>query len=246
MRCTHSAALVCTVALTHFLLLVQTASFLVDKNKLGGVFLRCFRRQCCHLSVHGSWATVGWGAVDDAVWEQFAGRLGDASLQNISLLASTQPADIQEAIMATSTGAVGRTKLRLARFKFRLNQSLWVHHRQQFQSRSQLGQLSVIYSLVQAGITPYADFGVWRPLGQRAAKSLKFVAHFLDNTVSWRCKEIPGPDSTVLGGVLAGLPHRGDHVRSGRQQCWTVRRRRFVHAWNVSTTVGICACWIFF
>ena len=28
-------------------------------------------------------------------------------------------------------------------------------------------QLSVIYSVVQAGIAPYADFGVWRPLGQR-------------------------------------------------------------------------------
>ena len=53
------------------------------------------------------------------------------------------------------------------------------------------------HSLTQAGISPHADFGVWRPFGQRAAKSLKFVSHFLDNTGSWRCKEIPGPDSIV-------------------------------------------------
>ena len=56
-------------------------------------------------------------------------------------------------------------------------------------------QLSVIFTVVQAGIAPYADFGVWRPFGQRAAKSMKFVSHFLDSSGSWRSKEIPGPDS---------------------------------------------------
>ena len=56
-------------------------------------------------------------------------------------------------------------------------------------------QLSVIFTVVQAGIAPYADFGVWRPFGQRAAKSMKFVSHFLDSSRSWRSKEIPGPDS---------------------------------------------------
>ena len=58
-------------------------------------------------------------------------------------------------------------------------------------------QLSVVYSLAQAGVTPFADFGVWRPFGQRAAKNLRFVSHFLVNTGSLRCKEIPGPDSIV-------------------------------------------------
>ena len=75
------------------------------------------------LNVHGAWTSVkdvcGW------LWEQFAGHLGDVSLQNISLLASMQPTGIQEAIMATSAGAVGRTKLRLvyaaARCKFGLD-----------------------------------------------------------------------------------------------------------------------------
>ena len=56
-------------------------------------------------------------------------------------------------------------------------------------------QLSVIFTVGQAGIAPYADFGVWRPFGQRAAKSMKFVSHFLDSSGSWRSKEIPGPDS---------------------------------------------------
>ena len=36
------------------------------------------------LSVLGAWASVkdvcAWAAVDDALWEQFAGHLGDVSL----------------------------------------------------------------------------------------------------------------------------------------------------------------------
>ena len=35
-----------------------------------------------------------WAAVDDEMWNVFAGALGDASLQNLSLLASMQLADI--------------------------------------------------------------------------------------------------------------------------------------------------------
>ena len=53
-------------------------------------------------------------------------------------------------------------------------------------------QLSVVFHVVQAGIAPYADFGVWRPFGQRAAKSMRFVSHFLDSSGSSRTKE---PDS---------------------------------------------------
>ena len=56
-------------------------------------------------------------------------------------------------------------------------------------------QLSVLAAVTNAGVTPNADFGVWKPFGQRAAKSLKFTSHFLDHTGAWRCKEIPGPDS---------------------------------------------------
>ena len=56
-------------------------------------------------------------------------------------------------------------------------------------------QLSVLAAITKAGVTPYADFGVWKPFGQRAAKNLKFTSHFLDHTGAWRCKEIPGPDS---------------------------------------------------
>ena len=56
-------------------------------------------------------------------------------------------------------------------------------------------QLSVLAAVIKVGITPYADFGVWKPFGQRAAKSLKFTSHFLDHSGSWRTKEVPGPDS---------------------------------------------------
>ena len=33
------------------------------------------------------------------------------------------------------------------------------------------------------------------PIRATAAKSMKFVSHFLDSSGSWRSKEIPGPDS---------------------------------------------------
>ena len=58
-----------------------------------------------------------------------------------------------------------------------------------------MNQLSVLAAVIKVGITPYADFGVWKPFGQRAAKSLKFTSHFLDHSGSWRTKEVPGPDS---------------------------------------------------
>ena len=47
-----------------------------------------------------------WAAVNDEMWVQFAEQLGDASLQNISLVAAMQPADIKEAIEAAITGVV--------------------------------------------------------------------------------------------------------------------------------------------
>ena len=48
---------------------------------------------------------------------------------------------------------------------------------------------------MKPGVAPFAGFGVWRPLGQRTAKNLKFTSHFLDNSGSWRRKGIPGADS---------------------------------------------------
>ena len=69
------------------------------------------------LSVYGSWTTMkdvcSWAAVDDDLWVKFAEQLGDASLQNISLVAAVQPTDIKEAVEAAITGVVARTKLRL-------------------------------------------------------------------------------------------------------------------------------------
>ena len=143
-------------------------------------------------------------------------------------MASMQPSDIQEAITATGTSAVGRTKLRLvyatARYKFGLDPidvgaplpsvvleqkttvprgegglSLKIKVASVFDQASDRevdrvspevlrklrarfravegedpmkceevtdDQLSVVYSLAQAGVTPFADFGVWRPFGQ--------------------------------------------------------------------------------
>ena len=150
------------------------------------------------------------------MWNQFAGALGDATLQNLSSLASMQPGDIKEAIEASATGAVRRTKLRLVFAAPRLKGDLdphfqqcplsgWLlacvvgHHHTKSTWASVLDQasdreveslplevlgklrarfravegedpmkaeevtddqLSVICSVVQAGIAPFADFGV--------------------------------------------------------------------------------------
>ena len=47
------------------------------------------------------------------MWGQFAKNLGGESLDNMSLLAALQPADIKEAIEATQGNPISRTKLRL-------------------------------------------------------------------------------------------------------------------------------------
>ena len=99
-----------------------------ESAKLGSV--RMFRATLLpSASVYGSWSTMldvcAWAAVDDEMWLQFAGKLGDTSLQNISLVAALHPADVKEAIEAATPGVVARTKLRLvcaaARLKFGLD-----------------------------------------------------------------------------------------------------------------------------
>ena len=76
--------------------------------------------------VFGACATLkevcNWVGVDDSTGTQFAGQLGDESLQNISLLASLQPMDVKQACKAVSATPIGRWKLRMvyavARLKF--------------------------------------------------------------------------------------------------------------------------------
>ena len=54
-------------------------------------------------------------------------------------------------------------------------------------------QLSALGRTVEAGKTPYADFGVWGPDGLRREKRLKFEHGYMDTNGVWRTKEIPGP-----------------------------------------------------
>ena len=101
-------------------------------------------------------------------------------------------------------------------------------------------QLSVVYSVAQARIAPYADFGVWRPVGQRAAKSMKFVSHFLDSSGSWRTKEIPGPlwfRGRRVGESSARLP---SCAILQPLQSWTATLPLSVQGWSASKTVGHC------
>ena len=214
-------------------------------------------------SVYGSWSSLkevrSWAAVDNSLWSQFAKTLGDEALDNVSLLAALQPADIKEAVEAVQGSPIVRTKLRMifavARVMYGLSPvdvgappvpMVVPEAKAVKSSRSEGGhslrvrvssildqasdreverwtreelialrgrfralegedpmkaeevtddQLSVLAATIKVGMTPYADFGVWKPFGQRAAKSLKFTSHFLDHSGSWRTKEVPGPDS---------------------------------------------------
>ena len=75
-------------------------------------------------------------------------------------------------------------------------------------------KMSVLSAHVKVGVAPCVDFGVWRSFGQRTAKNLEFISHFLDNSGSWRCNEIPSPRFFQhLGGLLACVSHCSNHVR---------------------------------
>ena len=63
--------------------------------------------------VHPTQSVLWAWTVDDSTWTQFAGQLGDASLQNISLLVSLQPMDVKQACAAVSGTPIGRTKFRM-------------------------------------------------------------------------------------------------------------------------------------
>ena len=273
-------------------------SLFVVKEQVGEVVPMFQASLLPSLSVYGSWTTMtdvcAWAAVSDEMWVQFAEQLGDASLQNISLVAAMQPDDIKEAIEAAITGVVARTKLRLvyaaARLKFGLDpfdvgaplpaapaepvcvgprggggaptlkikvasvldqasdreverMPMEVLNKLRARFRAVEGedpmkaeevtddQLSVIFTVVQAGIAPYADFGVWRPFGQRAAKNMKFggAKKFLDPT---HC----------LRGRRAGVSFARQPLCaiSKHPQCWTDTVQHSAREWSVSRTVGRC------
>ena len=42
-------------------------------------------------------------------------------------------------------------------------------------------QLAALYHVLQSGVVPYADFGVWGPHGLRLERRMKFKARVLDN-----------------------------------------------------------------
>ena len=55
--------------------------------------------------------------------------------------------------------------------------------------------MSVMSAHVKVGVAPCVDFGVWRSFGQRTANNLEFISHFIDNSGSWKCKEISSPST---------------------------------------------------
>ena len=56
-------------------------------------------------------------------------------------------------------------------------------------------QMASLEARARSGATPYADFGVWRPHGQRMERALKFVVHHLQTDGTTKPSEINGPDS---------------------------------------------------
>ena len=56
-------------------------------------------------------------------------------------------------------------------------------------------QLSALGARLKSGLTPFADFGVWRPFGARFGRQLKFLAHFPSPGGGWKTRELNGPPS---------------------------------------------------
>ena len=56
-------------------------------------------------------------------------------------------------------------------------------------------QLVSLNTRLQRGATPFADFGVWRPFGNRLGRALRFVVHHPRADGSYQAKEINGPSS---------------------------------------------------
>ena len=54
-------------------------------------------------------------------------------------------------------------------------------------------QLTALSFVVECGLTPYADFGVFGPHGTRQEKRMRFAQHFQDTTGKWRAVEQAGP-----------------------------------------------------
>ena len=54
-------------------------------------------------------------------------------------------------------------------------------------------QLTALSFVVECGLAPYADFGVFGPHGTRQEKRMRFAQHFQDTTGKWRAVEQPGP-----------------------------------------------------
>ena len=162
------------------------------------------------LSVHGAWASV------KDVWlgscGQFVGHFGDVSLQNISLLASMQPGSWQRSRVRWDVHRLmhvwlGPDQCVHCCLQFLSRRQLWKEDLLKIKVASVFDQAfgrevervsSEILRKLRArlrAVEGEADFGVWRPFGQRAAKSeISFTSW---TTQSWRCKEIPGPNPIV-------------------------------------------------
>ena len=46
-------------------------------------------------------------------------------------------------------------------------------------------QLSALQYLINSGLPPYVDFGIWGPYGVRVERRMKFTSHVLDAASKW-------------------------------------------------------------
>ncbi len=55
-------------------------------------------------------------------------------------------------------------------------------------------QLTALRYMQQMGLSMYADFGVFGPYGNRQARKMRFMNHFMDAGGNWHTVEQPGPN----------------------------------------------------
>ena len=102
-------------------------------------------------------------------------------------------------------------------------------------------QLTALKSILDNGMVPYADFGVFAPHGTRLERRMKFTQHFMTTDGRWRATEINGPstieqwkscwDVYVVAAISLGIATPASLARYAKR--FEERCARYPRAWQV-------------
>ena len=103
-------------------------------------------------------------------------------------------------------------------------------------------QLSALKAVVDQGLPPYADFGVWAPHGNRLARKQKFTSMHVDPSGKWRTTEQTGPPHLdawrtswavfASASIMLGIATPATLARYERR--FVERCQRYPRAWHIA------------